>query len=125
METPLTKPFADLVRKRVQRDPEFGHLIFLRAIEYFSKGDLVMGSEMLHGYIDATVGYDKLGKALGKSPTGLRWMLMDDRNIRGDDLAATIEYLKRSEGLEVKVSCATPRPERKSGRKAAKEAAAA
>ena len=119
MATPLTKPYAELVRERAQEDPEFGRLIFIRAIKYVSKGDFSRGKATLHSYIDATIGYEKLGKGLGKSPGSLKKFLGDDSSADGSTLVAIIEFLKKAEGIRFKVSCKSAKPGRKSVRKAA------
>ena len=125
MEKPLTRPYSELRRKRIQSDPEFGRLLLLGAVEDFGRGDLVMGCAMLHNYIDGTIGFEKLGKALGKPPKRLKRMLVDDNSIRSEDLSAIIEYLKGVEGVEAKMSWVASKPEGKNSRKSAKESAVA
>ena len=105
MRTRLTRPFSELVRENVQRDPELGRLILMRAIRYFNEGDLVMGKSALGSYIDATIGFKELGRALGKSPESLKRMLKSGSNPRSSDLFALIEHLKKAECVEVEVSC--------------------
>ena len=104
MRTRLTRPFSELVRESVQREPELGHLILIRAIRYFNEGDLVMGKSTLANYIDATVGFAELGRALGKSPKSLKRMLKNDSNPRSADLFALIEHLKKAECVEIEIS---------------------
>lgn len=135
MAGPLTRPYAETRRERAQQDPEFGHLIFRRAIKCLSKGDLVMGRWTLHNYIDATIGFEKLGKALGKQPSRLKRMLTDDSKTikQSADLAAIIKFLRKAEDLTIKVAFKPAKQKRKpatksrqrTSSKVAKEAAIA
>ena len=104
MRTRLTRPFSELVRENVQRDPELGRLILMRAIRYFNEGDLVMGKSALGSYIDATIGFEELGRTLGKSPESLKRMLKDGSNPRSTELFSLIEHLKKAESVEIQVS---------------------
>lgn len=105
MAKPLTRPYADLRRERAQGDPEFRRLIFLRAIKYLSVGDFGMGRWTLHNYVDATIGFDKLGEALGRKPLQLKRVLVDDtKSIKHcPDLESIIEYLLKVEGVKISV----------------------
>lgn len=123
MRRRLTRPLSELVRKSVQREPELGRLMLVRAIRYFNEGDLVMGKSTLGNYIDATTGFDELGKAIGKSPRSLKWMLKNGSNPRSSDLFALIEHLKKTERVAIEVSCKPARHARRvSTGKAAGEA---
>ena len=105
MATPLTKPYFELIRKRARRDPEFRRLMYLQAVKCLSEGDIVMGKVTIHDYIDATIGFAKLAKALKKSPIRLKRMLNNDKDTCGTDLVAVMEYLRNVEGLKVDVIC--------------------
>ena len=125
MTKPLTRLYADTRRERAQREPEFGRLIFLRAVKYLSKGDLVMGMGVLHNYIDATIGFDDLGKALGKKPESLKRALENGNDPGGVDLREVIRYLRKVEGVRFKVSCKPAKPARKPTTKSTGEMATA
>ena len=84
--------------------------MYLRAVKYLSKGDIVMGKATIHDYIDATIGYGKIAKALKKSPVRLKRMLNNDKDTCGTDLTAVMKYLRIVEGLKVDVDCKAKSP---------------
>lgn len=126
MGKPLTRPFSELVRDCVRRDPELGRLMFADAIGYFNEGDLAMGKATLDDYIFATIGFDALGKALGKSPASLKRMMRNGSNPRISDLFAVIDHLQKAASVEIEVSCKPAKPRGKTTtRKVAREKAVA
>lgn len=104
MTTPLTGPYSEIRRDRAQRDPEFRRLMLIRAIKYLNENDLVMGKSTLYDYIEDTVGFSKLASALKISSVNLENMLNGKVNPSVDDMFAIIQYLKKEEGIEVKVT---------------------
>ena len=121
-----TGSWLEYIRERAQHEPEFGHLIFARAVRYFVEGDLAMCKSTLHNYVYATIGFAELGRALGKSPRSVKRMLSDGSNPRSADLFAVIGHLQKAEGVEIDVSCNTARSQgRKAARKPATEEAVA
>ncbi|MFM9888436.1 MAG: hypothetical protein ACKVQT_35880 [Burkholderiales bacterium] len=53
----LTKHFNDLVKTRVERDPEFRVALLSEALESIRAGDMNTGKALLRDYINATVGF--------------------------------------------------------------------
>ena len=116
----------EYVRERAQLEPEFGHLMFARAVRCFVEGDLTMCKSTLHNYVYATIGFAELGRLLGKSPRSVKRMLSNGSNPRSADLFAVIERLQKAERVEIEVSCDSAKPRtRKAARKTAGEAAVA
>lgn len=119
MSPSLTKPFSEHVRELAQGDPELRRLMLARAIRYLNGGDIILGKATLVDLINATVGFDALGKAVGKSPKSLRRMLDNGSNPRIATLYAVIDHLRKAEGVEIEVSCNPVKPRKKAHRKAA------
>lgn len=95
---PLTREFKDTIQARAQRDPDFRRGLFEEAIEAFLSNDTETGKLLLRDYVNATVGFDKLGEELDKSPKSLMRMLSAQGNPRADNLFAVVGHLRQKEG---------------------------
>ena len=121
-----TGSWLECIRERAQLEPEFGHLMFARAVKCFVEGDLTLCKGTLHDYVYATIGFAELGRLLGKSPRSVKRMLSNGSNPRSADLFAVIEHLQKAERVEIEVSCDSAKPRaRKAARKTTGEAAVA
>lgn len=94
----LTRNFKDTIRARAQRDPAFRRGIFEEAIEAFLSNDTDTGKLLLRDYVNATVGFEKLGAELDKSPKSLMRMLSAEGNPRAENLFAVVGHLRKQEG---------------------------
>lgn len=95
---PLTREFKDTIQARAQRDPDFRRGLFEEAIEAFLSNDTETGKLLLRDYVNATIGFDKLGEELDKSPKSLMRMLSAQGNPRADNLFAVVGHLRQKEG---------------------------
>ena len=70
-----------------------------------ASGDVETGKIVLREYINGTVGFIKLGAALGRSPKSLMRMLSPSGNPQARNLFEMVAYLQKREGtvLEVRV----------------------
>ena len=96
---PLTRHFKEKVQARVVRDPEFRRGLYQEAVDAFLDNDMVTGKVLLRDYINATVGFRRLGEALQKSPKSLMRMLSTQGNPRADNLFSVLAYLKSQAGM--------------------------
>jgi len=71
---PLTRNFRDTVRARAEREPAFRRALFQEAVQALLQGETDQGRAALRAYINATVGFDRLGEVLGRSPKSLMRM---------------------------------------------------
>ena len=112
----LTRDFKDTVKARADRDPAFRIGLLQEALDAFLEGDVETGKIVLRDYVNATVGFERLGKALDKSPKNLMRMLSAKGNPRADNLFAIVAHLKAQEGVrfgcrrggKIHRSCPTP-----------------
>lgn len=95
----LTRDFKETIQARAQRDPAFRRGLFQEAIEAFLSNDTETGKLLLRDYVNATVGFEKLGAELDKSPKSLMRMLSSQGNPRADNLFAVVGHLRKKEGL--------------------------
>ncbi len=101
---PLTKSFKDTVKARAGRDPEFRAGLFREALEALLDNDLETGKILLRDYVNATAGFEALGRGLNKNPKSLMRMLSGKGNPRAENLLAIIAWLKRREGVSLTVT---------------------
>lgn len=94
----LTRDFKDTIQARAQRDPAFRRGLFEEAIEAFLSNDTETGKLLLRDYVNATVGFEKLGADLDKSPKSLMRMLSTQGNPRANNLFAVVGHLRKQEG---------------------------
>lgn len=102
----LTRSFKDTVKARADSDPAFRIGLFQEAINAFMDGDVETGKIVLRDYVNATVGFEKLGEKLDKSPKNLMRMLSAKGNPRTDNLFALLAYLKAQEKVSLKFEAA-------------------
>ena len=103
----LTRSFKETVQARVQRDPEFRAALLSDGVEALLNGDLETGKTILRDYINATVGFDRLGKATHVPPKSLMRMFGPSGIPNARNLPSVISYLQRISGINLHV-----RPER-------------
>jgi hypothetical protein len=104
-----TRPFSDLVKADLERDGEFRRALLSEALSCMASGDLDTGKIVLREYVNGTVGFLKLGAALGRSPKSLMRMLSPTGNPQARNLFEMVAYLQKIEGavLEVRAIDAT------------------
>ena len=71
---PLTRSFRETVQARARRDVKFRQALLGEAMQALLDGNLEEGRAALRSCINATIGFEKLGAALGRSPKSLMRM---------------------------------------------------
>ncbi len=106
MKMALTRTFMKTVKARADRDPDFRKELLREAVEAFLSGDVETGKAILRDYINATVGFVPLGKALRMDPKSLMRMLGPSGNPEAQNLFDIIAYLQKKEGVHLEVMAA-------------------
>lgn len=101
---PLTKPFKDLVRERLTTDPDFATALLREAIDCLLADNVETGKAILRDYIKATIGFEKLGEAMGTQPKSLIRMFGPRGNPQARNLFGVIGYLQREAGVQLQVN---------------------
>lgn len=98
-------PFDDIVKESAQQDPVFRELLLPSTIDLFLGGEVQVGKISLRQTIYATIGYEKLGELMDKTPDDIKRMCHPDYDTSVNDLFEIIGHVQRHEGirLEVKV----------------------
>ena len=99
----LTRDFKDTIKDRVERDPAFREELFKEGIECLLTGDVDTGKAVLRDYINATIGFDDLGKITDRSPKSLMRMFGPKGNPQARNLFEIIAHLQEFEGIHLKV----------------------
>ena len=120
----LTKGFKELVQARVASDPAFAEALLGEGIEAMLAGDVDAGKRVLRDYINATVGFEKLGEATATSPKSLMRMFGSRGNPQARNLFGVIGYLQAEARLKLHVAVERRgQSARRAGRDSAKTAA--
>lgn len=93
---PLTRDFKGTVQARAKRDAAFRRALLREAIDSLLAGDVDVANAVLRDYINATIGFEKLGKATHRSPKSLMRMLAPTGNPQARNLFAIVAYLQKS-----------------------------
>jgi len=100
----LTREFKELVKARVERDPKFRTALLKEAVETMLSGDVATGKAVLRDYINATIGFERLGKATGTPSKSLMRMFGPSGNPRSDNLFSVISLLQKEARLKLRVT---------------------
>jgi DNA-binding phage protein len=93
----------------VKRDPGFRKALLREGIENFIAGDVETGKIILRDFINATVGFTKLGNATRRPAKSLMRMLGPKGNPQTRNLFEIVAYLQRTEGVRFEVRSARAR----------------
>lgn len=99
----LTSNFQDTVKKRIETDLEFRLNLLSEAINCLLNGEFQTGKSILRDYINATIGFEKLGNLTSKSSESLMRMLSDTGNPQAKNLFEIISHLQQIEGIKFEV----------------------
>ena len=100
---PLTRNFKDTVKDRADRDPEFRRGLLTEAMEAVVRGEPDVAKLLLRDYINATEGFEAVGKAIEKSPKSLMRMLSQQGNPNVNNLLGLTRYLQEQAGVQFTV----------------------
>ena len=103
---PLTRDFKETVLKDMQRNPGFREAMLREGIDAFLAGEMDLGKEVLRDYINATSGFEKLGKKVRLPPKSLMRMFGPNGNPQAKNLFAVIAALQKDTGIELQVMAA-------------------
>ena len=104
---PLTRNFRDTVRARAEREPAFRRALFQEAVQALLQGETGQGRAALRAYMNATVGFDRLGRGAGRSPKSLMRMFGPDGNPTAENLLGVIGALQEETGVHLKIRAVT------------------
>ena len=102
----LTKDFRETVQARAKRDPAFRKGLLSEALESYLSGEATLGKELLHDYINATVGFPRLAAQTGIHVKTLHHMFGPQGNPTTSNFSEIVAYLQHAEGVRFEVRSA-------------------
>jgi DNA-binding phage protein len=99
----LTRGFKETIQARVRKDAAFRKELLREGIESLLAGDMETGKTVLRDYINATVGFAKLGEVTQRSPKSLMRMFGPGGNPQARNLFEIVAYLQKKEGVRLEV----------------------
>ena len=100
---PLTKDLTKPSRNIFKRVAGFRRALLKEAVGCMISGDVETGKSVLRKYINGTIGFVKLGEALGRSPKVLMRMFSAKGNPQAKNLFEIVAYLQKAEGTVLEV----------------------
>ncbi len=101
---PLTRSFRETVLEDMKRNPGFREAMLREGIDALLHDDLDLGKSILRDYINATIGFERLGAKLKLSPKSLMRMFGPKGNPQAKNLFAIIRVLQKDAGVELHVA---------------------
>ena len=105
----LTRSFRETVQARARRDVKFRGALLGEATQLLLDGNLAEARGALRSSIDGTVGFEKLGATLGRSPKSLMRMLGPAGSPTAGNLLGVIGVLQEETGVHLEVRAVSPR----------------
>ena len=99
----LTRDFKETVQARVQRDPTFRRALLEEGVRTLLAGDVETGKAVLRDYINATLGFEELGRLTARPSKSLMRMFGPRGNPQARNLFEVIGHLQRREGVQLDV----------------------
>ena len=99
----LTREFRETVQARARRDAAFREGLLREGTECLLAGDVEAGKALLRDYVNATLGFEKLGALTKKSPKSLMRMFGPSGNPLARNLFEVLRQLLRYEGVQLEV----------------------
>ena len=95
----LTRDFRETIRSRAQREPAFRRALLQEAVELLLAGDVETGQGLVRNYINATVGFQELARAVNTPAPSLMRMFSPKGNPSAKNLFGVIAELQKQEGI--------------------------
>jgi hypothetical protein len=99
----LTVPFDDTIMEHLKSSVSFRREYLRCALECTLQGDLDVAKSILRKYINGTVGFIPLGKALDRDPKTLMRMFSARGNPTIKNFFEIVTYLQEREGTVLQV----------------------
>jgi hypothetical protein len=100
---PLGKEFKETVKAQLQESKGFRRAYLREGLNCLVSGDVETGKSVLRTYINGTIGFIRLGEALGRSPKTLMRMLGPKGNPQIRNFFDIVAYLQKAEGTVLEV----------------------
>jgi DNA-binding phage protein len=100
----LTRAFKDTVMARVQRDERYGQALLQAALRECVDGDPSAGKALLRDLVNATIGFEELGRRLEIPSKSLHRMLSARGNPSSDSFLRILGVVLHETGTRLHVA---------------------
>ena len=100
---PLTRDFKETVVQMAQDDPEFRVGLLTEAVECITNNEVDIAKSLLRDYVNATIGFQRLGEIIDKTPSNLMRMLSDNGNPSIENMSLVLYAVSQHEGVKLQV----------------------
>ena len=97
-----TRGFRETVKEELANE-DFRRAFLCEGVRVMVTGDLETAKVVLREYVNGTIGFTRLGAALGRSPKSLMRMLSPTGNPQARNLFDMVAYLQKVEGTVLEV----------------------
>ena len=111
MANRLGIPIEEIFRECAQKDPIYRAMMLPSAIDLLLSDDVRVGKISLHHCIYATIGYEKLGELMGKTPEDIKRMCHPDYDTSVNDLFEIIKHVQQHEGIRIEAKVCSGKPD--------------
>lgn len=101
---PLTIEFKEVFKANIDQDPAFGHELLGSAIQSLLDNDIATGRAILRNYVNATMGFQELARAIGGQEKSLMRMLSPGGNPLASNLFQVIHALQQFNDVHLEIS---------------------
>ena len=102
----LTREFRETIYARAQRDAAFRKALLTEAMNAYLSGDEATGKSILRDLVNATIGFEKLARAVRKPSKSLHRMLGPSGNPNTSNFFAILSVLQDRVGVKLRVRAA-------------------
>ncbi len=100
----LTRDFRETIKDRAERDPAFRVGLLTQAAECMLNDEPDVAKTLMRDYVNATIGFQRLAKQMGKRPQSLMRMLSNSGNPSLGNISSLLASLRKHEGVDLQVS---------------------
>ena len=100
---PPTRDYRETILERARCDPKFRELMLVDGVQCLLGGEVNVATIMLRDYIEATIGYEKLGTLTSTPPESLACMFGKKGTASASDLLKVISCIQQHEGIQLEV----------------------
>ena len=101
---PLSRSFRETIIEDLQRNPGFREAMLREAVDALLSDELEVSKAILRDYINATMGFEKLGAKVKIPAKSLMRMFGPKGNPQAKNLFAVIAALQKDAGVELHVA---------------------
>lgn len=99
----LTRDFKETLAARVKSDARYRRALLAESVETLLEGDLKTGKSLLRDYINATIGFEKLARIIGKDSKSIHRMLGSKGNPTAENIFSIVKALQDTEKISLHV----------------------